>query len=418
MNLKKTVRLYLILIIGLCTNNVSASTVEQLEKRVKELEILVQQLLNQSTAKIEVPEPVTSSENESTYSSNAFSTEVKELSLQVEEQQYLIDETTQVIENRMNLAGYADVEYKGSSKNGVNEEFRMHHLSLFFTRKFDNNIKFFSEIEYEDAPKFDGVNDGSGDIDEASGTIFVEAMNFDWNYNQHINLRAGRFFSPVGIWSEDHYPPFVSTQERPMHIFEIFPQVVDGVSGFGTTILTDDVSFNYNMFLGNGESSISGKRDLNSNKATGFRGNFNFSGWDDLSAGFTLYNDNEDTANGNADKAALGFHVKARYQDFTAQIEYAKADLEFTDPLLDYEREGFYAQFIYNLDQWALGYRYDVYDQTSLDLEKIKRHSLFMNYHLNESITLKGEYHANQYDDPLIEDFGFYIFSISTYLGR
>jgi hypothetical protein len=397
---------------------VSASTVEQLEKRVKELEILVQQLLQQQKADPESTISSTPSENKPTYSTDPLSTQVQELSLQVEEQQYLINETTQVLDSSIKLAGYADVEYKGSSEEGINEEFRMHHLSLFLTRQFDNDIKFFSEIEYEDAPKFDGVNDGSGDLDEASGTIFVEAMNFDWNYNQYANVRAGRFFTPAGIWSEDHYPPFVTTQERPMHIFKIFPQLVDGVSGFGSTYLTDNISFDYNMFLGNGESSISGKKDLNSNKASGFRGTFHLPLWDDLTAGFTFYNDNEDTANGNADKAALGFHIKARYENFTGQIEYAKADLEYADSGIDHEREGFYAQFVYNLDQWALGYRYDVYNQNSLEVDKIRRHSLFMNYHVNESVTLKGEYHVNHYDDPLTDDFGFYIFSISTYLGR
>lgn len=411
------VRFCLLLIANIYTNNVFASTTEQLEKRVKELELIVQQLLQQRKIEPEVTESDTPSENNASYPSESLSTQLQELSLQVEEQLFLIDETSQIMSSSMKLAGYADVEYKGSSKDGVKEEFRMHHLSLFFTRKFDNDFKFFSEIEYEDAPKFDGVNDGSGDIDEASGTIFVEAMNFDWNYSQHVNLRAGRFFTPAGIWSEDHYPPFVATQERPMHIRKIFPQLVDGVSGFGSSYLTDDISFNYNLFIGNGESPISGKKDLNSNKATGFRGNFNFSVWDDLSAGFTVYNDNEDTANGNADKIATGFHAKARYQNFTAQIEYAKADLEFVDSAFDYEREGFYAQFVYDLNQWALGYRYDVYDETSLDIEKIKRHSLFINYHVNEGITLKGEYHANQYDDPLTDDFGFYVFSISTYLG-
>lgn len=413
-----SIRICIFLIVCIYAHDVSASTVEQLEKRVKELEILVQQLLEHRDPEQQVTKLDTPSKNELTYSTDSLTTQVQTLSMQVEEQEYLIEETTQIIDNSMKLAGYADVEYKGSSESGIKEEFRMHHLSLFFTRQFDNNIKFFSEIEYEDAPKFDGVNDGSGDIDEASGTIFVEAMNFDWNYSQYANVRAGRFFTPAGIWSEDHYPPFVATQERPMHIFRIFPQFVDGVAGFGSAYISHDISFDYNMFLGNGESSISGKKDLNSNKATGFRGNFHFPNWDGLTAGFTYYNDNEDTANGNADKFAQGVHVKARYQNLSVQLEFAKADLEYADASLDHQREGFYAQFIYNLDNWALGYRYDMYDQNSTDIGKIKRQSMFVNYHVDQNITLKGEYHLNQYEDQLSEDFGFYIFSISTYLGR
>ncbi|MEP1445142.1 MAG: hypothetical protein ABJK37_03380 [Paraglaciecola sp.] len=415
----KRLRLWVLLLFLIYGQSVNASSVERLEKRVQELETLVQQLLQQLKPSSEVSEAKQSHQIDPTVDpADVLPEKLQELEWQVEEQQFLIDEASRDLNNSMKLAGYADVEYKGSSREGGKEEFRMHHLSLFFTRQFENDIKFFSEIEYEDAPKFDGLNDGSGELEEASGTIFVEAMNFDWNYNQYSNVRVGRFFTPAGIWSEDHYPPFVSTQERPMHIFKIYPQLVDGISGFGSTYLSDEISFDYNMFLGNGESSIAGKKDLNSNKATGFRGNFHFPWWDDLSAGFTLYNDNEDTANGNADKSAFGFHLKARYQGFTGQIEYAKANLEFADKTIDFKREGFYAQFVYNLDHWALGYRYDVYDPTTLNLENVKRHSLFLNYQVNESITLKTEYHANQFDDPLTDDFGFYIFSISTYLGR
>ena len=51
-------------------------------------------------------------------------------------------------------------------------------------------------------------------------------------------------------------------------------------------------------------------KNLNSNKATGFRGNLHFPVWDDLTAGFTFYNDNKDTANGNAEKFARVYMVK------------------------------------------------------------------------------------------------------------
>ncbi|MEP5047263.1 MAG: hypothetical protein ABJ006_02860, partial [Balneola sp.] len=271
----------------------TADTVVELEKRIQQLEILVDKLSSESAA---VSDSDGMQENDEP-DDEVITRSISDLTLELEEQHYLIEELIKKDENRMQVSGYADVEYKGSDSPGVSEEFRMHHLSLFFTKKFDNKFKFFSEIEYEDAPKFDGINDGSGELEEASGTIFVEAVNFDWNYSQLINLRAGRFFSPAGIWSEDHYPPFVATQERPMHIFRIFPQFVDGVSGFGRQYLTDLISVDYNVFIGNGESSISGKKDLNSNKATGFRGRIQLPLWDEFNLGFTLYNDNEDSAN-------------------------------------------------------------------------------------------------------------------------
>lgn len=339
----------------------------------------------------------------------------EELTLVDEEQNFAISELSSKEDHRIKIAGYADVEYKGSD-GSANEEFRMHHLSLFFTKKFNEKLRFFSEIEYEDAPNFDGVNDGSGEIDEAAGTIIVEAMNFDWSYSQAINLRGGRFFTPLGIWSEDHYPPFVSTQERPLHIFKIFPQFVDGLSFHGSVELSQTNYFSYNLFTGNGESSISGKKDLNSSKAIGFRGELSLGVLDEFTLGFSLYQDGKDTANNDASKTAYGIHYKSRYKSFNTQIEFAKAKLVDMVNIPDYEQEGFYAQFSYSLGQWNLGYRFDQINDFYID--KTNRNSVFFNYHYDHNITLKGEYHIDDYDNPVRDQYGFYIFSISAYLGE
>jgi len=236
----------------------------QLEQRVSELESIVQLLIKQNkqqatllsaqqnsvlttnttvVTSAQVNDEVTnyseSKDDSVTVKSILDSSDEAEIAI------HLYEDLSKEIENNITISGYADVEYRGSSEPGINEEFRMHHLSLFFSKQFDNNVKFFSEIEYEDTPKFEGKNDGSGDLETASGKIFVEALNFDWNYSQHLNIRAGRFFTPAGIWSEDHYPPFVTTQERPLHIRKIFPQLIDGLSLFGSTEFTTNHFFNY-----------------------------------------------------------------------------------------------------------------------------------------------------------------------------
>lgn len=394
-------------IIGICfmTQKVSAedsqqkhlTKIEALEKRIATLEKLVQSLVSKT---------------------NNDTNKIEEFSEQAEITHYAYEDLSEEINNRIKISGYADVEYKGSSKSGVNEEFRMHHLSLFFSKQFDNNIKFFSEIEYEDAPKFEGENDGSGDLDSSSGKIFVEAVNFDWNHSQYINLRAGRFFTPAGIWSEDHYPPFVTTQERPLHIRNIFPQLVDGLSFFGSTEFTPNHFFNYTTFIGNGESNVSGKKDLNSSKALGFKGDYHAPWLDDFTLGFTLYSDNKDTSNDNADKEAYGYHLKLRHENLTLQAEYAKAKLGLFTLQDTYKRKGYYGQILYNLKQWDIGYRYDFYNKTTHDIDEVTRNSLFINYHVNENFSLKGEYHDDNHNDPLQEDFNFYIFSITGYLGK
>jgi len=405
----------------------------QLEQRIVELESMVQLLLKQSklqsslkstehdlstkiASKVNANQQVIN-QKDIAKNTSAIS-KIDEMSAQAEMAIYSYEDLSEEINNSIKISGYADVEYKGSGEEGVNEQFRMHHLSLFFTKQFDNQIKFFSEIEYEDTPKLEGVNDGSGDLKLSSGKIFVEAVNFDWNYSQHFNLRAGRFFTPAGIWSEDHYPPFVPTQERPLHIRKIFPQLVDGLSLFGSTEFVPNHFFNYTSFIGNGESNVSGKKDLNSSKAVGFKGDYHAPWLDDFTLGFTLYNDNQDSSNHDAEKFAYGYHLKLRHEKLTVQAEYSKADLHFANGLDDYKSEGYYSQFLYQFDQWALGYRYDIFNKKDINIDKVKRNSIFINYHVNEHFTLKGEYHQDSHRDPMIDDFGFYIFSVTGYLGK
>jgi len=408
----------------------------ELEQRIIALEKLVESLIlenkkpifpiNNSTSSTQLSNNKQQQLNQKKIAEHSVQLKkVNDISEQAEMAIYSYEDLSEEISNNINIAGYADVEYRGYNDPNKNEEFRIHHLSLFFTKQFDNNIKFFSEIEYEDAPKFEGASDGSGNSKVSSGKIFVEALNFDWNYSQHFNMRLGRFFTPAGIWSEDHYPPFVTTQERPLHIRKIFPQLVDGILVFGSTEIVQNHFFNYTTFLGNGESEAnsSGKTDLNSSKGVGFKGDYSAPWLDDFILGFTLYQDNNDSSVNvnetiNAKKFAYGYHVKLRQNDFTFQGEYSKGTLDFEKSLENYKTEGYYAQLVYKLDQWGLGYRYDVFNEKDITIEEITRNSLFVNYHVNEHFTIKGEYHHDSNKALLKNDYGFYVLSITGYLGK
>ncbi|MFV2058920.1 MAG: hypothetical protein ACC707_20870, partial [Thiohalomonadales bacterium] len=183
----------------------------------------------------------------------------------------------------MKISGYADVEYIKTSKENDKPGFRLHHFSLFFTKKINDKWSLFSEIEYEDGPVFEGDNTnvpvvtpgpGGGEstatqLKASSGKIFLEAMNVDYHMLPQMNFRLGRYFTPAGIWSIDHYPPFVPTQERPMHIRNIFPQLVDGLMTYGR-IPMGSTYFKYDLYYGNGEVST-GNGDGDTHKSSGIR---------------------------------------------------------------------------------------------------------------------------------------------------
>lgn len=97
------------------------------------------------------------------FTSNIYAASIEQLEKKLEalEEEILLlkDETSETDQNlskQMEISGYADIEYHASSKKGANPGFRLHHFSVFFKKKIAEKWKFFSEIEYEDAPKFEG----------------------------------------------------------------------------------------------------------------------------------------------------------------------------------------------------------------------------------------------------------------------
>lgn len=313
------------------------------------------------------------------------------------------------LDSSMRISGYADVEYKDSDKTGSNPGFRMHHFSLFLEKQLDEKLNFFSEIEFEDGPNFESASNNS-DFKQKNGKIFLEAVNLTYKWRPAMGFRIGRFFTPVGIWSEDHYPPFVGTQERPMFIRKIFPQVVDGISVRGSMV-AGSTFFSYEAFSGNGEGNT-GNKDENSTAAVGFRTRLQFPQFYNLMVGADFY---DDTLNDNSKKQVWGAHAKIKPGPFTFQAEYAIGDLNPTNRA-SFNAKGFYLQTLYDWSNWTLGYRYDVFDQDdSQSIEKV-RNSLFLNYHYSPNTVFKMEFHNTDIENG--GETNSYVVSVATYLGQ
>jgi len=330
-----------------------------------------------------------------------------------------LEEANVANSNEMKISGYADIEYHNSTADGSEPGFRLHHMSLFFEKRVTDDWKFFSEIEYEDAPflEFEFEDSGTDSACEGCyGKIFLEAANFTYAYDPVANLRAGRFFTPAGIWSVDHYPSFVPTQLRPEHVRRIFPQVVDGVGAFGT-IAMGSTFINYDIYLGNGEGN-SGSADSNSDKATGVKISLLLPFFKYFEVGGSAYNDKStDASSLDTDKIAVGAHMKLKFSSFTFQAEYAKAEID-PEGGVSYDRVGHYAQLLYDYNKWTIGVRRDFYDENTSGELDITFNSLIVNYHVNPSIVLKLEHHQVEDQDITKDAYDQSIATIVLYLGN
>ena len=304
-----------------------------------------------------------------------------------------INEVRNDIDRRVQVAGYTDVEYILDSKAGKYPGFRMHHLSLFFKKKINEKWRWFSEIEFEDAPKHEFVNDGSNAVDTGYGKIFVEAVNLDYVWKPELSVRVGRFFTPAGIWSVDHYPPFVPTQERPGHIRKLFPQLADGLMAFGT-IKLGGMFFKYDAYLSNGDGNT-GHHDQNAEKALGLKGDLVLPMFQHLSVGGSFYTDPKDSAKTDLIRTAFGAHAKLRAGNLTLQTEggYRKNVWDANDATL-FSASGYYVQAMYALGKIAAGYRYDNFWSDRSDAAKeTLTNTVFVNYRIDANLVLKAEHH-------------------------
>jgi len=315
------------------------------------------------------------------------------------------------LNNSVSISGYADVEAIRSSEAGSKPGFGIHHMSLFFKKVIDPKWRFFSEVEYEDGTQI--AFEDTGDCTKCSGAVYLESMNFDFAWSPELGFRAGRFFTPAGIWSVDHYPPFVPTQQIPLHIREIFPQVTDGAMVFGSRLI--DGSFvNYNLYVGNGESNR-GNEDSNSAKAIGAKGSVTLPYLGLLQVGASMYHDK---MNDSTTKTVLGLDTKMKIGALSIQSEYAKGKYS-PDAATKYDRNGFYAQFLYDIAKLTLGYRFDVYNPDTAKTNAGENvNSLIVNYHVSKDIVLKLEHHLFSFDDSTTKSFNKTIASVAVNLGN
>lgn len=336
------------------------------------------------------------------------------------------------IDNSMHISGYVDVEFVRKKTDAAGKKashgFRMHHLSLFFKKNISNKWRFFSEIEYEDGPKFDNEEGNKVDVvtdvdftgesttktsvydfGSADGKIFVEAVNIDYLWKPQAIFRFGRFFTPAGLWSVDHYPPFVSMQERPRHIRRIFPQLVDGAMVYGTVGMGQHF-LNYDAFVGNGEGN-NGHNDVDTGKAWGLKASAVLAVpmFSHLEVGGTGYHDTNYQGSDKT-KTAFGVHLKMKVSDFAFQSEAAYADFE-ADGVET--REGYYAQLTYEPNQWSGGYRYDYYNVGTSTVDRVVN-SVFVNYRVDTNLVIKLEHHLFTEEDK--DDKAATVVSVVSYL--
>jgi len=175
----------------------SAVTLEELAKRLDTLEAKNQLLQQENSALREFVQQTDKKADAAVTASEALADNSS-----IQKLADWADKTT--------IGGYGELHYNNlSGKGGADDKdaIDFHRFVLFFGHEFNDDIRFFSELELEHSIAGDGKN----------GEVELEQAYIDFDLNDQHTARAGLFLLPVGIINETHEPPtFYGTERNPV----------------------------------------------------------------------------------------------------------------------------------------------------------------------------------------------------------
>lgn len=163
----------------------------------------------------------------------------------------------------LTLGGYINSsfaqEHKLKSYGAIDD------LSLFITWSPHERVRFFSEIELEEWLSSYGV------IDNIYDAFRVERLYTDLLITETLNLRLGKFLTPVGRWNVIHAGPLVWTTTRPIISEKMYtPEHISGVLLSKKLELLEH-SVEFSIYYDNAQQLDPHQEDLETDNAFGGR---------------------------------------------------------------------------------------------------------------------------------------------------
>ena len=228
------------------------------------------------------------------------------------------------INNGVTVGGYGEITY--NQPEASNGELDVQRLVLLFGYKFNDQVQFITEVEFEHVKE-----------------VFVEQAFLQYSLNDNLNLRGGLMLVPMGSINEYHEPTTFNGVERPSIAKSIVPTTWREI-GVGVAGRADEISLRYQAYIFNGFNSVNGSKylggpnGLRNGRQKGAESNVNspnfsskvdFYGIQGLRLGLASYfgrtqplEEDEDVAGADVGVSMIGFDAKYKYGRFGARGEY------------------------------------------------------------------------------------------------
>ncbi|WP_457642948.1 hypothetical protein [Persephonella sp.] len=143
------------------------------------------------------------------------------------------------IGNSFYLGGYTSLFYE-SRENGY-YRYKIDDLAVLGFFRY-GRFKIFGELEAR------SLYYKSKYTEETNLKLHTERIYIQYSLNEYLQLRAGRFITPLGIWNQFHINALKWTTSDPVTAVWFYPRFSTGVSAFGFLPLLDE-SVEYSLFV-------------------------------------------------------------------------------------------------------------------------------------------------------------------------
>ncbi len=205
--------------------------------------------------------------------------------------------------SKLRVGGWPDVLYQNRNSKNYNQIINPHHLYLFFDAQLNDKWRAYTDIEFEHVPSLEGGGGGEGEIK-------IERVYIEHNQTDLLNTRVGKFNTPLGLWTVEHWTINVLSVQKPIHEDNKYvPLFQVGLKGFGHWISPSrgqwapEIQYAIWMSTGN---DISGTDNPSDNKFA-YGANTSVTFPEKLKLGLTGYAQSNPAATGRQEKTLLPY---------------------------------------------------------------------------------------------------------------
>jgi hypothetical protein len=249
------------------------------------------------------------------------------------------------------LGGYSSAGFD-DDRHSREWSFGIDNLSLFVWWEGEGKLRLFTELDLENPLKIEQ----DGGLTTRRAYFALERLYADYLYSEKLNLRAGKFLTPIGRWNVIHADPLVWTTSRPLITKRTFPTNVTGAMAYGILpIMGLDVD--YSIYTNLGEDWRPDPKLDPFEEVFGMHLNFPLSGAGELGISYANF---EQRASVGERKNLLGLDyawAKDRYE-VSAELAY-----RFSDEGSRSDERGLFVQAVAPISaRWYAVGRYELYD--------------------------------------------------------